>query len=491
MPSTRARRAAIVAAVLPAVVALVAYRDLVGAFFFNDDFQVLYELANGGGLVRFLLGPMFGHVNTARNALLALEHAAFGPHPAPFYAIALLIHAANAVLLQRLGARLTGAGGIAALVATAWAVSPMHAGTLTWCAAHGHALLTTVLLVLLLRLDARDRSGRVLGGGAAAGWMLALFAIATLYGTGFGVAAAFPLAALVAAPHATSTPSRLLLFVVPPLLLATFALLHHLFPPPHTAIMQTVMPALRDVLSRPDGTASLLGHLADTGTTGLVGGPFTGALRGRPWLVAASLLAVTGVLGAGLWRGRARDRRWIVAALLLALGAWGVVALGRGVQWATADMRGAVGERYHYAAQTMLALALVVALGTLVRRVGTAIAGAWAAAGVAGLVLAPLLLPLHTGERRLTAAALGEIAAQVAAAPPGATVRIPNTAFPPMEFLAMFQGRWTFPGLAGVYVIFGPATEPAGRRVEFVATDPEQLAARRRGGRIATLLVPP
>lgn len=490
MPQARARRAAVAAAVLPAVVALVAYRDLVRAFFFNDDFQILYELANGGNLVAFLLGPVFGHVNTARNAFLAAEHVVFGSRPAPFYAVALAIHAANAVLLQRLGRRLTGAGGLAALVATAWATSPMHAGTLSWCAAHGHALLTTLLLLLLLRLDARDRSGHPLGGGAAVGWMVAAFAIATLYGVGFGVAAAFPVAVLVAAPRATTAAGRVLLFAVPPLLLVTFVVLHHLYPPPHLEILRTIVPPLGEVLSRPDGTASLLAHLASTGTTALVLGPFAGLVRGQPWLGAAGLVAVAAALVAGLWRGTPRDRRWIAAALLLALGAWGVVALGRGVQWATSASQG-VGERYHYAAQTMVAVATTVALGTLARPLGTALAGVWAAAAVVGLVVAPLAVPLHPGERRLTVAALREIDAQIAAAPPGATVRIPNTAFQPVEFLGLFQGRWTFPGLAGVWVVFGPATPPGGRRVVFVATDPEQLDARRRGGRIAGLLVPP
>jgi hypothetical protein len=492
--STRARWAAVAAAVLPGVAALLAYRTVVHAWFFNDDFQILYELANGGDLVRFLLGPMFGHINTARNAFLAVEHALFGPTPAPFYGVALGIHVLNAVLLQRLGRRLGGSTAVATLVAVAWAASPMHAGTLSWCAAHGHALLTTLLLVLLLRLDARDVAERPLGTAGALGWLVVLLAIATLYGVGFGVAAAFPVALLMAAPQAATPRARLVLLATPPLLLALFALLHRLYPPPETAMLADVMPPLSQVLSRPDGVALLLVHLAGNGTASLVLGPFSLVARHRPDLVAACCAGVAVVVLAGLWRGTPHDRRWLVAALVLAFAAWGVVALGRGHQWATNPQAGSLGERYHYAAQTMVALAVAIALGVWTRRpphAGTVVALGWAAAAVVGLVLRPLLIPLHAGERQQTAEALHAIYTAAVQTPPGETARVPNRSFQPVEFLALFQGRWTFPGLAGVFVIFVPEDTVDGRRVVFVATDPEQLAARARGGRIASLLVAP
>lgn len=491
MSSIRARWAAVACAALPGVVALLAYRSIVHAWFFNDDFQILYELTNGDGLVRFLLGPMFGHVNTARNVLLAGELAVFGPRPAPFYGVALAIHVANAVLLQRLGRRLTGSDAIAAGVAVAWAASWMHAGTLTWCAAHGHALLATLLLALLAGVERRAREAHPLGVAAAVGWLVVLLAVATLYGVGFGAAAAFPVALLVVAPQVVPAASRVVLLSAPLVLLALFGVLHWLYPPPHTQAMAAVMPSALELLSRPDGIAALLGRLAAVGAASLALGPFAPGTILRPDALVASWAAVALVLALGAWRGTPRDRRWIAAALLLALAGWGVVALGRGVQWATNPSPNAFGERYQYAPQTMLALAAMVALGALGRRAGAALALGWGAVAVVGLVLRPLPLALHAAERQATADALADVRAQVAAAAPGAAVRIPNRSFAPMEFLGLFQGRWTFPGLAGVFVIFEPQDTIDGRRVVFVATDPAQLAARERGGRIAGLLVPP
>ena len=150
--------------------------------------------------------------------------------------------------------------------------------------------------------------------------------------------------------------------------------------------------------------------------------------------------------------------------------------------------------RYHYAPQAMLALAMVVALGVLrarSTRVVVFAAAAWAISLAAGLVIQPLEMRPHRHERQATEAALAEIRQAVSETPPGQTAYIPNRFFEGMAFLSQFQEKWTFPGLAGVYVIFFDGDQVDGRSVRFVAIEPEQMSATARGGRIATLLVPP
>jgi hypothetical protein len=67
-------------------------------------------------------------------------------------------------------------------------------------------------------------------------------------------------------------------------------------------------------------------------------------------------------------------------------------------------------------------------------------------------------------------------------------VRLPNRAFSANPVLAL--NTQAFPGVAGLYVIFFP-DEVDGRRVVFVGERAHVEEARREGGRIASILVPP
>src|SRR5262245_57059632 len=197
-------------ATLPVVVALVAWRPLPAGYFWLDDFQTLYEIANGG-LAGFLLQPMYGHVLVTRNAFLATEYAMFGPRAGGFFATALALHGLNTWLIWRLGRRLGGTPPIAGAVAMVWALSPLHDGSLAWCAVHGQVIVTAIMLMLLCRVRSLDDSGRPLRWPETLLWVGGLFVAATSHGVGAGIAVVFPFVAIFLAPARVPPASRVIL----------------------------------------------------------------------------------------------------------------------------------------------------------------------------------------------------------------------------------------------------------------------------------------
>ena len=494
---TRPRRwaagLAFLTAAFPVVVALVAWRRLLGGYFWIDDFQILYEIANGG-LADFLFQPMYGHVNTARNAFLAAQYAIYGPNAVGFFATIVALHGLNVWLLWRLGRRLGGTPVIAAAVATVWAMSPLHDGTLAWCAAHGQVILTAITLLLLARVRTLEDAARDLRWPEALVWAAALFVAATSYGVGAGIAAAFPLVAICLAPARLPRVSRAILLAVPVLLVASFAVLNTLYPHVKGPLSTGMNAPLAETLQHPGALAGLTALLATVGLGGVALGPFYARSQFDNGTVVVGAAALAALLAAGYWRGDSRARRWLLGLGVLVVASYGVVGLGRAVGFRNGLAFGALTERYHYPGQALIAAAVIAALASLHARAPRGTTGAallWAGLALVELARHPIPMSLHEGDHELTEAAVAEIRAAVAAAPPGTTVRIPNRRFVPVEFLALLQEKWRFPGLAGVFVIFFPGDEVDGRQVVFESTEEARRAAAARGGRVAELVVPP
>jgi hypothetical protein len=87
----------------------------------------------------------------------------------------------------------------------------------------------------------------------------------------------------------------------------------------------------------------------------------------------------------------------------------------------------------------------------------------------------------------MTAGVLAEVRAAVAAAPPGATVEIPNREFGAVGVINVGY-RDRFPGTAAVFAIFHPDDVVDGRRVVFTSSDPLVLKGRLAGRRSPALL---
>src|SRR5262245_44623537 len=100
-------RWALLVGVCAAIASMAAYRAVLGAYFWNDDFVWLYLLRDRS-LAEFLFTPLGGHSLVARNAMFALTDVLAGFHPGPYFAIVLLTHGLNVALLAGLIWRLTG-----------------------------------------------------------------------------------------------------------------------------------------------------------------------------------------------------------------------------------------------------------------------------------------------------------------------------------------------------------------------------------------------
>src|SRR5262249_24986765 len=147
--------------------------------------------------------------------------------------------------------------------------------------------------------------------------------------------------------------------------------------------------------------------------------------------------------------------------------------------------------RYHYLGSAGLALIVGVLLAAAGESyaVRAKVRDAMVGAVVLGLVVlyatrAPAI-DHHSTAELATGLTLAAMRGQIANAPPGAPVYIASYKF---ASIGGFASPEDFPGRAAVFVIFFPGDVLDGHTVRFVTDDPSSLAARRRGGRIATLL---
>jgi predicted amidohydrolase len=491
MPARRldARTAALCA--LSVAVAVVVYRRVPHGYFFGGDFVNLYALVNAPPL-DYLLHPHGGHLLVLRNLVTAGFHAAFGLVAQRWFAVVLVTHLLNTVLLFDVLRRLGGSARIACLGAGLWAISPSHGGALGWFSVYGQVLATTLVLVVLRRLA---RSGaRPDAAPSVAGSVLLLAAASQCFGIGIGVVMVAPVVAFLLLPPGGTRRRTVAAFValaavMPVVYVALTRLYFALYPSPSQVLTQV---ALHTALDGWHAKVAMLPALAGYGTDALVLGGLVSRVS-FPGAVALAVCASAALLVvAALVRGPAAMRRRVLAALVLVGGVYGIIALGRG-PFFTNDPGSVSADRYHYGGQAALALALGLAAATLVRERRAAAAGdaLVAAALVAAVGVRVTLGPAfdeHTNVRRLTEQTLRRIVHTVKTTP-GDPVYVANTRFAgvgPM-FIDLPD---RFPGAAGLFAVAFPTNVVAGKEVRFVEPRGEVRAAVADGRRTAGLLVP-
>ncbi len=189
----------------------------------------------------------------------------------------------------------------------------------------------------------------------------------------------------------------------------------------------------------------------------------------------------------------------LLAFLVLALACYTSVAAARAMLFAGLPPRDlirafAAATRYHYLAQVSIAVIASLVLAEVGRRLQWSwttnglILGVWAVWALVGgaLLSSPSdhfadFADRFARYRTLLAEIRERMVQEVREHPPGSTVCLRNQ---PMSLSA------GFPGSVGVFVLFYPDDEIEGRRVYFVSSDPELLARREEGGRVARLLLP-
>jgi len=322
-----------------------------------------------------------------------------------------------------------------------------------------------IVLVLLLSFAGVVEGKRPLRPAMAVWWGALLMAGGASFGTGLGIAAAFPLVVVAVVPRERRTwLSILVLGLAPVLTLAVYVVLRSIPPPPPVGT-PTCCPGAGWSLRypRPSSCRSTSSPLAPA-----------------PWCSGSSA-SIVGI----------RMSRLLLAA------AYGSIAVGRA---SAADYLGVrmsqegTWIRYHYFPTAILTILVGLALGALHatgRLAAYAVygaAGLWLAGRLVMLVSRPLTIDHHDFARNETEAVVRSIRAAIDAAPPTDTVRIENRPFKPTA-LIVTMSPGVFPGWAGVFAIFFPGNVVDGRPVRFVVSHDDWRWARERGGRMAELVV--
>jgi hypothetical protein len=483
--AARAGRA--LAALVPLLAAFWIWHPLLGAFFYADDFIHLFDLVTVGP-VRFLTQIWGGHLYLVRNGIFLGMFRTFGLDPQPWFWSVLVTHLLNVLLLYR-AIRRVGGTILAAVGAIVWGTNPILAGTLGWYSVYGQVLLTTLALFVVGRLARTVAAHETLTVPTAAAWGTLLAVGGACFGSGLGIAAAFPLAVMVALEPRQRPSGAVATLAGAALAILTVYVAVRIFAALQLDPRSRVLLSPSALLAELPAAVALTVQLLAFGAYVL---PF-GVLA--PNLDHATTMAIgVAVLATMTLGGFAADasmRRWLLALALLTVVAYGTVAFGRTTSLEFLKLpatHAAAWPRYHYFALALLAftgctaLAAVQRRGPAAARVVHGVGLGWAAACLALLALRPPALDLHEAARRETTAVLERFHAAAAATPPGGTVTIENQPF------ASAAVPWLFPGWAGLFVIAFPGESVDGRQVRFQAYDADWALAQARGGRIAALV---
>ena len=464
---------------LPLVLSAAVYWPILGNYFWYDDFEHLWEMADQD-LLPVLLRPHGGHVFPVRNLLFYARYHLFGFDPQPYFVLVLATHLVNVSLLFLLLSELGAGQVIAAFGATLWGILPVQEGTLGWYSVYGQVLSATALLWFLREVARAAKAPARLTKWRVMGWCAVLLAGALCFGTGLSAALVAGLVALLLLPGSRSRRRAVAvlcsLLIVAPLLYTGCVWLdarlgdpraREVALPPH---LQRDVPVIGQAWARLIGnavTSTLSPGLCDAGPPG--------------WWPCGVLATVFGcAVIAAMVGSPAPLRRQLAACSVLLLAVYGMIALGRApVAWyfhETLPQLGAT-PRYHY----MGTLPIVLMLSGLLARLrglsvrptwlGRAVLATWLGV-VIGLRLRGPGIGQHDDARAETVAALTRIGTLIDAAPPNSAVYIENHGFAGI-------GRGRFPGWAALFIITQPDDVVRTRHVYFVETDRVALAALR------------
>lgn len=489
------RTAARIAWMAPVVLTGVVWLPIIRSYFHADDFLNLYELRNEDA-VRYLLHMYGGHLLIARNEITAALDAVFGPDPRPFQILMLITHLINTGLLYALVLALSGSWRLAVVAAAVWGTAPANEGALGWYSVYGQVAATTCILGVVVDM-ARVREGAPPGWVAPTRWAALMLLAGMLFGVGIAAALAMPAVAwLMLPPGAIRRRAVVAVAVAAVALLAIYAAVRALELPLY-GDQRIEITYMLTGLRAADAFRHLrmLGGLLGFGFAALPLGPLFDPKRFPTSMHMAVIAAVALLLVCGAAANTRPQRRRLLACVLLVVATYGLIAIARSMFVDSLGLTALTSSpRFHYAAGAFLSAALALAVYALAVRWRLPPRAAHAAFAVAALTIGWMALGAERprldhfdGDRRETERVLREISAAVAAAPPGATVEIPNQQFGSVGYINVGD-RERFPGTAAVFVIFYPENVVAGRRIVFTTNDPLVLEGARKGRRSAALL---
>jgi len=499
--ATPLARALLVASIVVATLAV--HGVAIESGFKKDDFLHLYDRASLG-YVDFVTRPHGGHVMIAHKLLLDGLLRVFGLRASAIFAVFLLLHVVNAVLLNGILVRFTGRPLLSLLITLAWSTAPIHQPTIAWISTHGHVLVGTFLLLVLREISGSWRDGARPSDLTVLRWSLLLAAAVCSFGVGLSIAAGAPLWVWLLSREG-ALQGRKWIYLSGA---TVFAVGAFLFARSSGGdVTQT------DVVAAMPSVGLLFTRLAAYGLATTAGASVL-TLRsddvalwplGELGMDAALAIACAVSLVLSLFllrafvaadRGR---RRLILGCVLVSCAAYGAVALGRGSfllgkspEWF------ATRAKYHYASPIGFLLAIGIALSRVTWRVTLprlAVGGAL----VLGFVITGVLSARRTDDdlaeearsaMDLVDRALGAAAQEA----PAGVVYVDNAPFLPARHIMLAKRQESeLPGIFAYCAIAHPDFVIDGREVCFVERDAEivQLTRERRRTNVAEHLVTP
>jgi len=491
----RSTRWSPVATLVPVLLAACIYFPITRSFFYADDFVCLLSIRNDGFL-RFVLRPFAGHDLVVRNLVFYASAWLFGLRAELFFWTVLLTHLLNVWLLYRVLRNLTASVPLACVGAALWGTSPVLLGTLGWYSVYGQVLVVSALLVVLDRVTRLAATGDAPGAWAAGGWYVLLLLGSACFGTGVGVALAFPAVLFLLLPSAWRRRGIRAAFLTLPL--ATIALylgdrsLHARLEP---VLIQELI-AGNISLARILGARHMVPDLLAAGIDSSLRSFFVSSSQLPGWGRTVTLV----LFGAGLllllWRSDMKTRRVVLGMTTLCLAAYIPIAVGR---YGFVDPR-AVQPRYHYVGSLPIVVLACLILGHLGRvwllrpapLVGFLVTAL--TLGVYGWARSDFRIDGHGTARAYFSRVLHGVDVEVEARPSGRTAFLENGK-PSAALLGpvMVTAARDFPGRAAVFVLTHDTDELAGRRLRFIERDPMVVEwyAKFPETPLARLLVPP
>jgi hypothetical protein len=462
-------------------------------YFFGDDFFNLYRIVNEG-FVAFVQRPHGGHILATRNTLFYLFHALFGTNAEAYFWVVLATHLINVALLFSVIRLLTDSPRVACLGAILWGVTPCSRGALGWYSVYGHVVVATFVLCVLYGLG-RLAAGRQPRRLAPLAWALLLLAAATSFGVGIGSALVMPFVAfliLPPSPRRVRIVGSLLLvaLIVPPLYFSLQWIHVHWFNGNEVAL-----PFLLSGLTYKSQILGLALHLTGYGITALVSGPLHDPTHYPGFVGYGTVLGFVAVVAAGFVRGPTLVRRQVLAFLLLTAGCYGMIALGRGVFFASEARLGLIrSERFQYMGQLALTVTFCTALAglgswrVLSERIKTISLLVWLVAVVLLELRIGTPIDHYAAARRETNLAVWTLRSAIESAPVN-DLYFENRPFRGVGHL--LASPTLFPGWAGIFTIFFPSNRVDGKQIHFIVDNDEAVSIARRGRRTADLIVSP
>jgi hypothetical protein len=492
----RAARGRTLLGVVAVAIAGRVWAPILRNYFAGDDFRHFYHLVNFGPL-DFVLSTYGGHMYVFRNLVMTASFALFGLEPRPFFAGVLATHMANTALVFLLAGRIARDTSLAFLAAILFAVSPTHAPALGWYSVYGYALACFFTLLALWLLVPAPGDPEELTLGRAVLVATVALAASQSFGAGAGTALVMPLVAVALRPSVLFRPTIVAVLCAVPAGVVAAARFLFLRPSPTNSDPGGSAALLLSFVRDVPNIVPMTVHLAGLGVVSLVL-QSTYPLAAYPNAAAVLVLlafVVSFVLTAV--NGDGARRRALVALVIVLAATCGAIAAGRATMMHLTRPDGVVGgvratPRYFYMIHAIGAVLIAVVLeggtrGRPGRVVRTTLVVAGTIVAVGGWMLRPPAINHWNRQRDLVARAERTIVDEVATRPPGTTVCM---SLDGRDDALVIAARAFFPGYAAIFMMLQPSDVVDGRRVVFTSADEDALAARTRGGRVASLLMP-